>query len=492
LSKSKSYSIEEIELLELYLTLRSQNNFLDYRKFINKYEKKTNWFYDEISNELQKFYIDLEAGRRPKLIIQAPPQHGKTTAIVEFISWLVGKNPNHNIVYSSFSERLGVRANLMLQRIFDSEKYKSVFDTRINERNIVTMTGHYLRNKEILEFVNTTGYFRNTTVQGSITGETATLAILDDPIKGREFANSPVIRDKTWEWMTNDLFTRFTDKAGFIAILTRWHIDDPIGRLIERDKSLRILTYPALATQDEKHRKEGEALFPELKSKEFLFNQKSILGALNFESLYQQNPTIEMGSFFNRDNFKYYSEDDYYYYFGTSKILKSELPIYQTIDPAGTENKTSDYFGAVTFGVYDNNILVLDTFKEKAETTRHELILQNLRDKWNPKMQGVENKTFGINLIQNAKKKGFPLYPLSPKRREGKEESKTMRAEPLDLMFRNGMIYFNKNCSELEKELLEFPNGKHDDLVDCLAYAVIMKTTASNNIVDVWNSIYNL
>lgn len=54
------------------------------------------WFVDDISRHLQQFYDDLIAGKRPKLAIMAPPQHGKSLSAEDFISWLAGKAPHLN------------------------------------------------------------------------------------------------------------------------------------------------------------------------------------------------------------------------------------------------------------------------------------------------------------------------------------------------------------------------------------------------------------
>src|SRR5690606_31568438 len=100
--------------------------------------------------------------------------------IIDFIAWLAGKDPDKRTIYTSFSERLGIRANLRLQRIYDSAKYKRVFpDTKINDSGNVTSSGSNLRNREMLEYVGHEGYFRNTTVRGSITGEGLDLGVVD-------------------------------------------------------------------------------------------------------------------------------------------------------------------------------------------------------------------------------------------------------------------------------------------------------------------------
>ncbi|MEN2036143.1 terminase family protein, partial [Staphylococcus capitis] len=140
----------------------------------------------------------------------------------------------------------------------------------------------------MIEYVGKGGYFRNTTVRGSITGESLDLGVIDDPIKGRTEANSSTIRDAAWDWFTDDFFTRFSEDAGLLIILTRWHIDDPVGRLMDKmGKGLRVLKYKAIAEEDEQHRKAGEPLFPEHKSLEFLMERKAAMSEGNWLALYQ-------------------------------------------------------------------------------------------------------------------------------------------------------------------------------------------------------------
>ena len=224
--------------------------------------------------------------------------------IVEFIAWLAGQMPELRTIYASFSDRLGVRANLKMQRIYDSPRYQRVFPgTRISQTNAVTISGQTLRNREIIEHIGTGGYFRNTTVRGSITGESLDLGVIDDPIKGRAEANSEATREAAWGWLTDDFLTRFSEHGALLIILTRWHVDDPVGRLREADPGLRVLTYKAIATEDERHRNAGEALFPEHKSLDFLLARKAIMTESSWESLYQQEPFLRAGGMFPIEKF---------------------------------------------------------------------------------------------------------------------------------------------------------------------------------------------
>lgn len=285
----------------------ARSSFLAFRKLINP-KAKWGWWQQEVAEQLQQFMDDMLSGKRPKLVIQAPPQHGKSVQIIDFIAWLAGKNPDWRTIYTSFSERLGIRANLRLQRLYDSEIYREIFpETLINQSNSVTVSGQYLRNREIIEYVGRDGFFRNTTVRGSITGESLDIGVIDDPIRGRADANSEAVRDAAWDWFTDDFFTRFSEHAGLLAILTRWHVDDPIGRLIDRYPDVKVLSYSAIAERDEPRRKAGEALFPEHKSLEFLLERKAVMDTANWLALYQQSPTVVGGEIIKGEWFRRYS-----------------------------------------------------------------------------------------------------------------------------------------------------------------------------------------
>ena len=77
------------------------------------------------------------------------------------------------------------------------------------------------------------GGLLSSSVSGPITGYGANIIVIDDPIKGREDAESPTIREKTWEWITDDVYTRLEPSASLFMVAARWHEDDPIGALAE-------------------------------------------------------------------------------------------------------------------------------------------------------------------------------------------------------------------------------------------------------------------
>lgn len=72
-------------------------------------------------------------------------------------------------------------------------------------------------------------------ILSGITGNRAHGIIIDDPIKGREQANSETIRNKTWDAYEDDLKTRLIPGGWIVLITTRWHEDDLAGRILPDD-----------------------------------------------------------------------------------------------------------------------------------------------------------------------------------------------------------------------------------------------------------------
>jgi len=381
----------------------ARESFWAYRRFMHP-RMKLGWWQRELSLELQRFYDDLLAGRRPKLVIEAPPQHGKSTMVVEFVSWVAGKNPDLRVIYASFSEWLGVRANTTLQRFYASPRYQLVFpETRTSLTAVPSVNAALaVRTQAIIEYVGREGSFRNTTVRGAINGEALDLGVIDDPIKGREEAGSKTIRDKTWDWLTDDYLSRFSEDAGLLVILTRWHVDDPIGRLkAEIGDKLRVVSYPAIAVHDELHRKEGEALFPAHKSLDFLLERKAVMASVNWEALYQQSPQIIGGEIIKGVWFGFYTQ---------LPILKFRA-IY-----ADTAQKTAERNDYSVFECWgkgeDGKLYLIDMIRgkwEAPELKRRAIAFWNKHHAADSMKMGqlrelkVEDKASGTGLIQELK-----------------------------------------------------------------------------------------
>ena len=414
---------KKLELIKENSIRNARKDFLSFRKLINP-KDKWGWWQEEVAQELQQFFDDLMAGKRPKLVIQAPPQHGKSVQVIDFIAWLAGKNPDLRTIYTSFSERLGVRANLRLQRLYDSKIYQEMFpDTHINKSNSMTVSGQFLRNREILEYCDHSGYFRNTTVGGSITGEGLDLGVIDDPLKGRKEANSITIRDGVWDWFTDDFFTRFSEDAALLCILTRWHIDDPIGRLIEK--------YP--------------------------------------DSLYQQTPIIVGGDIIRGEWFVRYD---------ILPVIKYRK-IYA--DTAQKTKEQNDYSVFECWGYgEDSKIYLLDLIRSKWEApelkeraiafwNKHKAVegLGALRE------MVIEDKASGTGLIQSIKHDG-----KIPVKAQQRNIDKLTRVQDVTPYIKSGYVNIPSNAAYVndfiaECEAFTADNAHdHDDQIDPMCDAI--------------------
>lgn len=458
-----------LELVREQKLRAARCSFLAFRQLINP-KDKWGWWQIEIARELQQFYDDMQAGKRPKLVIQAPPQHGKSVQIIDFIAWLAGINPDCRTIYTSFSERLGVRANLKLQRLYDSQLYKDIFPaTRINQSNSVTVSGQFLRNREILEYCDHSGYFRNTTVGGSITGEGLDLGVIDDPIKGRKEANSITVRDSVWDWFTDDFFTRFSEDGSLLCILTRWHVDDPIGRLIKQYPEVKLLSYPAIAEHDEPNRMAGEPLFPEHKSLGFLLERKTVMDTASWLSLYQQTPIVLGGEIIKGSWFGRYS---------ILPVIKYRK-IYA--DTAQKTKEHNDYSVFECWGLGDDNkIYLIDMIRGKWEAPdlkrkavefwlKHAALSQHgqLRE------MVVEDKASGTGLIQDIRRDAH--IPIKAMQRN---TDKLTRVQDVLAYIESGYVILPDNSAFVsdfvgECEAFTADNAHdHDDQIDPMCDAI--------------------
>ena len=444
--------------------------FWHYRLAMNqRLDLKGRWFPHTLAMKLRNFYDDYKDGKRPIMLLCTPPQHGKSLSVIDFVAWCVGHDPELRVIYSSFSDRLGIRANLRLQRSLDSPMYNAIFpETRLNTKHIVTIAERALRNHEVLEFVGHEGYFRNTTVLGSITGEALDLAVVDDPIKGRAEAQSELQREKVWNWLTDDVFSRFSENAGLIMIMTRWHVDDPAGRMIaEFGKRVQIVRFPALAEEDELHRRRGAPLFPQLKSLEFLLERKKLYTEASWEALYQQNPFIVGGGIFPIDKLHPLPIMD------RSIIMKSV----RYWDKAATEDGGAYTAGALIHQTKDNRFIIEHVVRGQWSSLDREQRIRAWaeRDHANCKPGsyevGVEQepgsggKESAESTIRNLR--GFKCYA------DKVTGDKVTRAEPFAAQVQGGNVWYHAGqyTADLFDEMVSFPNGKFKDQVDACSGA---------------------
>jgi predicted phage terminase large subunit-like protein len=490
---------EDLELYERLAYANARADFYAYRQLINP-GLIDGWYQRRVAHELQKFYARWRNGERPVLVLEAPPQHGKSSQIHDFITWASGKHPKLKTIYTSYSDDLGLVANQRLQRVYGGEQFAGAFpkaaETWRNSKGVTRNTYH-------LESEAGGGEFRNTTVRGQITGMGLELGVIDDPIKGREEASSETIRDKTWFWFTDDFFSRFTETAAMLMIMTRWHLDDPVGRFLERYPEAVVLKFPAFGRfvrarpeddtdyvktldgrywiAENENDDKARPLFPELKSKRFLMKRKGVLTIGSWMSLYQQSPIVVGGDQFPIEKMTIVD------------TVPSEDQIIRTVrywDKAGTKKKSATATGgAATAGVLmhelnDRRFFIEDVvigwwgandrekrIKQVADIDNQDRIVETYVEQ----EPGSGGKESAENTISNLR--GHRVYA------DRVTGAKEVRCEPYAAQVQAGnvcMLEAPWNKAFLD-EHEQWPNGKRKDMVDAAGGAFVKITVRGSS-----------
>ena len=446
------FSIEE----QKKIAQTGRYSLIDFSIITNK-KYQPSWLHEEIADKLEA----VERGDIRRLMLFVPPRHGKSQlATINFPAWYLGRNPDKEIITASYSSDLAVDFGSKTREIISDELFNLIFvKPRISLRQDEKAKAKWR--------TNLGGSYISVGVGGPITGRGANILIIDDPIKNREEADSQTIRDKIWSWYISTAYTRLEKNAAVILILTRWHLDDLAGRLLQAQAkgadAWEVVKFPAIAIQNEQYRKKGQALWPEKYDLETLESIKKTTGMYDWSALYQQEPILSENQEFKIHWFQKRQQDDL-------KTLNTRNFI--SIDTAISEKASADYTGIIRNYVDDQN-----NWNIKAERLRinpKELIdrLFYYQEQENFEKIGIE-KTIYLQAIKpfldeemRNRDKFLPIIEL-----EHQQISKGTRIRGLIPRYESKSIYHIENeCQVLEEELLTFPKGMNDDVLDALAY----------------------
>ena len=260
---------------------------LELLSWLKENDKRSDWsfsWHPLVMRSLQKV-VD-EGGRR--IAISLPPRSGKSwLTSTRFPAYAVAKRPETQLMMISYSAFLS---------------------TKFSRRalNMVQRAGVPLGSKVAAaewETFAEGGCFA-AGIGGSITGRGFNIGIVDDLISSFEEAVSPRQLDKVWEGFSVDFMSRAEPNASVIMVMTRWSVDDPIGRLQE-DHSVgwEFLNIPAISfgEGDPLGRPEGVVLNPKRQSLEQLNELRDVMSPRIFNALYQGTPLPLEGALIKAD-----------------------------------------------------------------------------------------------------------------------------------------------------------------------------------------------
>lgn len=393
-------------------------------------------------------------GEQMHLMIEMPPRHSKSMTVTEtFPSYFLGRNPDKRVITSAYSDDLARKFGRLNRNKF-GEFGKRVFNIDLSRDN--SSTSDWGLSKHI-------GGMISTGIGGSITGQGADCMIIDDPIKNNKEAMSSTIRENIWAEWESTLSTRLHDGASVIVIMTRWHEDDLIGRLLERSPyNWTRLRLPAIAEDEDDllNREIGQALCPELGYDEEWASFKKIeVGSRTWASLYQQRPSPEEGSIFKRE---------WLQYFDTAPTQYDDIVI--SWDFTFKDTDTSDYVVGQVWQKTGANFYCIDQVRGQLNFTQSVQAVINLRNK-HPRCRTIliEDKANGPAIINTLKQKVSGIIPINPK------ESKIARAYAVTPYFEAGNVFFKRDLPQINdtiEEMASFPSGKTDDICDSATQAL--------------------
>jgi len=443
------YSIEEQKKAAQY----GRYNLIDFSVFTKK-DYRPNWHHLEVAKGLEM----VENGKIKRLIIEMPPRHGKSQlATINFPAWYLGRNPTKEIITASYSGDLAVDFGSKTRDLVNSDIYKEIFETTLKEDE--KSKGKWMTKEG--------GGYISTGVGGPITGRGANIFIIDDPIKNREEADSEVMREKIWNWYLSTAYTRLEKDGAVVIIATRWHMDDLVGRILKQEQEggeeWYLISFPAIAEEDEEFRKTGEALWSQKYDLIALENIKKTIGPYEWASLYQQKPILTESQEFKREWIQTRTEQEV-------RVLNTRN--YLTIDPALSKKASADYTGFCDNAVDRENMWNLKAWREKLDPKDLVEKIFFLHSQRHYEKIGIEKTAYTDGLkpyIDEEMRKRNTFLPIEPLKHQ--ETAKEIRIRGLIPRYAaRSIVHIKGECHALEEEMFTFPKGMTDDVIDATAY----------------------
>lgn len=416
-----------------------------------------NWHHDLIANELEK--IEAFGDRDYKfVIVTVPPRHGKSELCsINFPAWYLGRNPDREIITISYSADLALDFGSKTRTLVDTDMYRAIFP------------GVQLKEDERAKAKWKTsqgGSYTSVGVGGPITGRGANIIVIDDPVKNREEAESEVYREKVWNFFTSTAFTRLEPGGVVFIILTRWHVDDLAGRILnspELKGRAKLIQLPAIALEKEARRDEGEPLWPQRFSVKALEEIKTTVGPYDWQALYQCSPILSENQEFKPDMIKRIPE---------AQVEAMNTRRFLTVDTAISKKSQADYTAFCDNRVNKENFWHLEAWRTRVGVEDLVEMLFTLHRKNQYEIIGIEKTVYldglkpYLDMEQRRRNTFLPIVELS----HGNTKKEIRIRGLIPRYAAHSVYHIDGKCNDLEEEMWTFPVGVHDDVIDATAY----------------------
>lgn len=459
LSKREKKAIADI--LEQKQKARAISDYYSYVAYVHgdlyQYTKHGKFICDTINEAINKRQAMID-GKIPQgnqyIILSIPPRHGKSLNVTESLpSYFLGRFPNDRVIMVAYGDDLVTdfsRKNRDKVDAFGKDLFGIELDP--NTRSVTDWNIKGTRGGSIARGI-----------MAGITGRGGNLALIDDPVKNAEEANSEVQRERVWnEWLSS-IKSRLEPPAICVVIATRWHEDDLIGRLLNPEYGeplpWKVINLPLEAEDnDPLGRKPGEPLWPEKYGYDFIKETKQYPSLFN--SLYQGRPTSMEGNILKREWWQYYDELPQMQY----KVI--------SIDAAFKDGAKNDFVSIQVWGKAGTNMYLIDRYKARMDFPTTLVEIRNMLKKH----KGItcvliEDKANGSALISVLRKEVSGVIAVNP------EGGKVSRVNAIAPHIEAGNVFIPRQAvapwvGDFVDECASFPKGKNDDDVDAMSQAL--------------------
>ena len=402
-----------------------------------------------------------------RVMLMLPPGSAKSTyASVVFPSWDMGRNPHHEIILTGYGDVICKRHGKRARQLCNTPAYRNVFNTALDPNT---------RAADEWQLTNGASY-KSSGILSGITGFRCDGLIWDDLTKGRKEADSPTIRQDTWNAYIDDARSRKKPQAWEVGIGTRWHEDEIMGRVLPegyagesgymecRDGNVwLVICIPAQAERvdDPLGREKGQYIWDEWFGEGFWRDKK--VNARSWASLYQQRPAPDEGLFFKKAWFKRYTTlpENLNHYIGFDTAVTAED------DNANADDTVIQLWGIDPYA----RLYLIDEYCAKVEMDVWIDVLLDKVKKYKPiesvSESGVIRRACEPFLKRQMRKRRiFGLFQWM-----ARSSNKPAMARPLQAMCSAGQVFVPENSigDDFIDEHVRFPASKADNRVDAAA-----------------------
>jgi predicted phage terminase large subunit-like protein len=383
-------------------------------------------------------------------MLLVPPRHGKSElSSIRFPAWFLGRQPHKQFLSVSATESLASDFGRAVRNTIASPEYRAIFDaTELAEDSQARGKWH----------TSAGGIYYALGIGGSVLGRGGDCILIDDPYASMQDALSELTRKNVWDWYTGTAYNRLMPGGSIVVINHRMHEDDLCGMLLAQQAAggdrWEVVELPAI-------KEDGSALWPEAYPLDALDRIKRNSQARFWSALYMQNPTPDEGSYFKSDWFKPYDKAP----------ARDTLRVYGGSDYATTSDGGDWTVHAVVGMDPEGRMYLLDLWRKQAASDEWveafcDLVIEHKPIAWAEETGQIRSGVGPWIDKRQRERRAWVVREQFPTRGDKAVRAQSIRGRmALEGLYVPTMAQW---YPAFRSELLSFPAGKFDDIVDAL------------------------